>query len=557
MTNKKRYNIGLRARAKLLRGKTAEVLSTMAYLFMVVSVLLTVACAEEERPSAYQGTGMADLAFCVSTTRGTTTRMSDHSTQTDNNFRGIEEESLRLFPFSVQGEIGDGDVALSTSIVGMAPVDVTKHYFGNRGVKVPDETASFLCYAKATPETDKFANGAIEVTIPTTPNTSDILFTPEQIYKEKDGDKVKVDDKATAIAAYLTDIAKLLPPGSDVFRQFVNEGHLVACSSANVQKLSEWAAAKGADLSSLTSSYAPVYPASINLPEGAAAVKWNGASEAFEPQVMTTTEASINSLDRFVYPAELYYYANSRIKTSPVSLKEVYSNEQKWEDVLDEYETDNGIKDNSVHSIAIKDPLTYAVGCLQIGLVASNTLTDATGTTTITLGDNTFPLTAVFVSGQYAQRYSFTPKDDANEYIIYDKKVVDGISIGAAKTGTPTSATPTKHNSTLVLQSKDATNVRFALEFKNNSGNDFEGINGTIFKDTKFYLVGTIDVPRGETIDYKKRAFTKSYTTKGTVRITSLEEAYPYLPDLLDPRLEVGIKLITNWIQSTTTNVPL
>ena len=54
-----------------------------------------------------------------------------------------------------------------------------------------------------------------------------------------------------------------------------------------------------------------------------------------------------------------------------------------------------------------------------------------------------------------------------------------------------------------------------------------------------------------------KRVFTKGYTTVGTVRITSLEEAYTYLPDLLDPRLEVGIKLITEWIQSSTTNVPL
>ena len=83
------------------------------------------------------------------------------------------------------------------------------------------------------------------------------------------------------------------------------------------------------------------------------------------------------------------------------------------------------------------------------------------------------------------------------------------------------------------------------------------GNNGMVFPDTKFYLVGTIKVPTGQTEDYKKRAFTKAYTTQGTVTISSLKQAYTYLPDLLDPRLEIGIELVPTWIQSTTTNVPL
>ena len=114
------------------------------------------------------------------------------------------------------------------------------------------------------------------------------------------------------------------------------------------------------------------------------------------------------------------------------------------------------------------------------------------------------------------------------------------------------------YTNTLVLQSKDGTNVRFALEFTNNK-EDFEGANGTVFKDTKFYLVGTIEVTGGHTgsEEYKNRAFTKDYLTVGTVTINSLQQAYTYLPDLLDPRLEIGIKLIPKWIQSTTTNVPL
>ena len=158
---------------------------------------------------------------------------------------------------------------------------------------------------------------------------------------------------------------------------------------------------------------------------------------------------------------------------------------------------------------------------------------DAAGKT-ITLEDGTtenkdasFPLKAILISSQFVQGYDFTPKGEGDEYIIYDNQIKDyGISMGGSIVSIPT--TPSQYTNTLVLQTEDNENVRFALEFENNSGEDFEGINGKVFDGTKFYLVGTIEV-----------------------------DAYTYLPDLLDPRLEVGIQLVPNWIQVTTTNVPL
>ena len=536
------------------------------YLLTVLMTLSVLACSDEKELSHYdQDTGVS-LAFNLSTIRNIT-RMSDEITQ-QTGFRHIVDQ--KFLPFDTQGKIGLGEQSLGRYLTAIPENQNDNqtyyYYFEDRAVDIPLGTASFLCYAKASPDQDKFINGSVTATVaPVKPKTSDIEFSPEQIYTEKDdNDKVKVDAEATAIASYLTDIANIIKAASgensDNFRYFVNEGRPLASSSANVERLAAWATSK--EYTGIT-TYASDndYPANISLPDGAAVVKWNTTNKAFEPQVETTTETNINSLDRFIYPAELYYYANSRIKTSENSLKSVYSEKDTWESVLGEYEYDDGIMENSIHSVAIKDPLTYAVGCLQIGIVAGNSLTDAAGVT-ITLNDGTggteatFPLTAVFVSGQYAQNFDFTPKD-GDERIIYDKTITPSMSMGAAQSTTPTTATPSTYTNTLVLQSKDATDVRFALEFENNSGQDFEGRNGTVFNGTKFYLVGTIEVPNGETDDYKKRVFTKGYTTVGTVRITSLEEAYTYLPDLLDPRLEVGIKLITNWIQSSTTNVPL
>ena len=88
---------------------------------------------------------------------------------------------------------------------------------------------------------------------------------------------------------------------------------------------------------------------------------------------------------------------------------------------------------------------------------------------------------------------------------------------------------------------------------------EHEGANGIVFAGTKFYMVGTIEVTTGHTgdEDYMNRVFTKDRVTRGIVNISSLKQAYTYLPDLLDPRLEIGIKLVPEWIQATTTNVAL
>jgi hypothetical protein len=41
------------------------------------------------------------------------------------------------------------------------------------------------------------------------------------------------------------------------------------------------------------------------------------------------------------------------------------------------------------------------------------------------------------------------------------------------------------------------------------------------------------------------------------MKVTSLANAYSCMPDLLAPRLEIGVEVTTDWIQSTTTNVML
>ena len=538
-------------------------------LTALFTVLLMASCSPEEAlPTSEDSTS---LALCVSTARNAT-RMSDAITQQEGTpFREIQD--LWLFPFSsnnMSTALDGNAAAREMSIINSTHL----FYFDDKTAEIPEGTDRFLCYARAVPDNGgNFVNGYIKPTItdsenPVSPTT--ITFSPSQIYTETTtDDKPAVDPKATAIANYLTAIAKAIPSEKAAFFwQFVNKGHPIAASTNNAEKLANWAEAEGITLPTIDDATTIAdYPANISLPEGAAVVKWNTTDEKFEPQVETTTEANINSLNRFIYPAELYYYANSPIKTSKTSLRRHYENtaaDHTWADVLAEYDDGYGVMDNTVKSVAINDPLHYAVGLLQIKLLRSaSSLKDAAETpAVITLKDGktegedaTFPLTAVFVSGQYEQAFDFTPKGSI-EYIIYDKETT-GLSIGAAPT---VEAAATAHTNTLVLQSKDGASVRFALEFTNNSGTSFQGFNGTVFPNTKFYLVGNIDkITTGHSgaDEYKNRAFTKDYVTQGTVTISSLKQAYTYLPDLLDPRLEIGIQLVPNWIQATTTNVPL
>ena len=303
---------------------------------------------------------------------------------------------------------------------------------------------------------------------------------------------------------------------------------------------------------SITGSVSSITPTTVTFtPKGitASVLSENGLEViASEP----TDENNKNNENRFIYPPELYYYAFSTIKTSYNHQKSYYNLD--WSDVLSRYENDDATYVGDESSVAIKDPLHYAVGCLQIGLVANATLRDAEGKA-FTLSSGTFPLTGVFVTGQYEQNYDFTPKydDETKEFIIYDKDIT-GVSMGSSL-----AATPTVFSNTLVLQTNDGKGIRFALEFQNNTTEFFIGSNGKVDVGDKFYLVGTIQVTTGHAgaEAYKNRVFTKDYITQGIVKIESLKQAYTYLPDLMDPRLEVTLKLEPNWIQSTTTNVPL
>lgn len=556
-------------------------------LFVTMGMLVT-ACGNVDDLERAEEPVKASMAFAVSNTATPYTRLTETVIQ-KNEFRGLQD--MKFIPFNVQGPITVDDTPKLYQVTGTQTIfDGTnsKHYY-YKDCSFMQGVASFLVYARATVASGgKAVNGSLTATFPLDMAPAGISFSLEAIYPY-----TEAPNDAILIAKYLTDIAQTTGWATTedshlkaYYHNFIGQGSVapsvIASSSDNakayVTELQRLIALEPAselrtailntiDIEHLNTHIPADFPASIGLPDGAAAVRWEKpigkTAYEFVPQTVTTTEAPINSLTRFAYPAELYYYTNSQICASTLDNRESYYSNANWgtshddeNTVLSGFEYDPGIVSNNTKAIAIKQPLQYAVSRLDATFYAAQSqLPDADGTN-VEVTEKAFPLTGIIIGGQRPVGFDFKPEDDSdtNVSFVYDSKVNTNTNnapyyLSLAEQG------PIH---TLLLQDYDGKDEVVILEFTNNSAKDFKGVDGIIYKGTKFYLIGTIPAPTVEgSEDYKKRVFTQDFTTTVKMKIESLAKAYNVLPNLLSPRLEIGVRLTTDWIQSTPTTVEL
>lgn len=317
------------------------------------------------------------------------------------------------------------------------------------------------------------------------------------------------------------------------------------------------------------------YPNDLDLPDGAAAVRWTDVVEnevtvkKFVPQTVTTPDALINTINRFAYPPELYYYSNSRIKTSNT---EIQDNDPSWAKVLEQYPYDNAVVSGDTKAVAIKEPLQYGVAHLSATIAStSNNLPDADGNLIDVeyQSEPSFPVTGIIICGQRPVDFEFKVKTTAtgettgDELFIYDRHL--NTNTGGTpfylKFGDPASG-PFE---TLALQNEDGKDVTIMLELENQSGKNFKGEDGIVYKGTKFYLTGQVKLSGGsdtsvsasEKDDVKKRVFTQDHTTTVTMKVQTLAHAYNVMPNILSGRLEIGVDIKLDWVGTTPTTVIL
>lgn len=526
------------------------------------------------------------------------TRLADEVVQLNDYYRKITNFRFVALKDGVVSDCSVDNPSDSINYYSANQNEADFRYYHSHYCNMANGVNGCLVYAKADNSIKSDAivyNGSLKAVIPDGFNltaTSDIYFEPEPIYP----DATVVPAEATALADAMTGVVNALwRASSNVLLQnllgnFTNHGFNLPGSAASVKTwlkaLSDAAQAyldnppaaiddPGMDIlrqiqsdalaaaNNITLS-ATSYPKNLNLPDGAATIRWvdSETGKKFEPQLQTTTLDDINTVSRFVYPPALYYFVESGIRTSTASVTfNDYKGYSTWAAVLDaKFPTTYPLQvEANTKTVAIADPLQYAVARLALKVRANaedlkyregagNTISIKTTTEGVTT--NYFRLTGVIVSGQRLVNYQFKPASnlDSDMKFVYDTQVGNDFYL------TTTDFDNAKEFNTLLLQSCDGEDVKVILEFEYTGTQSFKCLNGYVYPNTRFYLVGELkmkDITPADPNnikDHEKRVFTQDYTTSVEMTVKTLEKAYNVLPSILAKNLEIGVQTTPKWV---------
>ena len=250
--------------------------------------------------------------------------------------------------------------------------------------------------------------------------------------------------------------------------------------------------------------------------------------------------------------------ANTTLKTSDNEdiVEEYKSANTTWNDIFSQYTYSSSVIQGAL-SVALKDPLQYGVGMLEINLnkASPELLPDSNGNY-VDVRNSNFPLTGIIIGEQKNQSYAFEPLLEGLSLYVYDNEVYDDSTPKAYIAGASSGLTFQPVH-TLVVQTEDAKDIHMALEFQNNSGADFYGFNKCrIAAGSKFYLLAKLEHASG-TGPSLPAVFVHDHITKVTFSINSLANAHNTIPELRDPQLEIGVIAQMEWVQAAPAEIPM
>lgn len=539
------------------------------------------------------------------------TRMSDVNTQNKNNFLGLVD--LEMFAF---GEDPTSEATSTRTIrigdnTGTNDNDAKRRLYSD--IAIPVGTTNMVLYTRAskkdnsTPNTNKtnFEAGSLtniytQFTDEAKPKLSEISFNLETIHSANDFDTQgkTILDVLNSIAQTQATINQTPIEWSNIsetnigtqgereilqnlYNKFVN---LKAGSEASVKRAIEDLKAavntqKLVDFTTLTNaiekncstrglSNVNGFPRGIGLPDGAAVLKFNSDSKEFAYEEVTTgipTGGNLVDHKTITYPSELAYFVSSPVVTSSSPKNKLtdlpdynawLGNKADWssyEDVI--------VKSNT-KLVVLKNPVQYGVACLKSKITCATTLLEDNAknfkfaaNNTLTVPTNGIEVKGILIGGQpQGVEWNFEPASSATfDHTIYDRDMNNGI---AAK------ISESKPNYTLVLDNRNSSTtapgqskVYVTVELENNMG-DFYGAEGLIPKDTRFYLVGELDLT-GKTTTTVDHVFVKDHTTVANFTITNLKKAYNHIPDMRTSKINVGLAVDLSWQEGIKFDVNL
>ena len=572
---------------------------------MGAMALTFVACSSEDEVAVnptFDGNAVKTQFTISLPSSYTRTRMTATNVQDAGNFLGLTE--MKLYPFvTTSTRTSDGEFTiLGNTVFSGAPVnlagDITEFDHAAAqdkwyDITIPVNTNAFLFYGKAKGEQgfDKGKMSATEELATSSDTPADKLsFSLVQIYedgkfntegaailtalnglKNVEGAVSTATDAATAKWGVVTEAQnKVLYDLYQAFstQQVAGSATSVAAmledlkASVETQTCGLATALATAIGEAITTVEGNDFTKTLNLPDGAAVLVAESGVFSYLETGNALNPAMQYATNKYVYPAELYYRANSPLRVSPDKQSENLTATMLWDDFVGDYydESAKAVLPTS-QSVAMFDQIQYAVANLKTfvkfaaaELEENLIVTPADATTTpatpaeyhkVTIPTDGYTLTGILVGGQRNVNWEFASVATDPEFVVYDKTPI------ASAIGT----TETLASHTLVLQTPGATDekVNVALEFVNN-GDDFCGIDGKLIpKGTKFYMIGQLDLAaaKAATVNSGKDArnyiFEQDFRTIAKFTISSLKNAYNVVPDLRTPKLEFGMSVNLEW----------
>ncbi len=313
--------------------------------------------------------------------------------------------------------------------------------------------------------------------------------------------------------------------------------------------------------------------------------------------------AASTSIYNVYYPVEICYFGNS-----PIRVTDDAHVEADYPQGITNWDTDSqwaaGVNNNTVawtknshvvsttRSVAMQQNINYGSALLKstVGYATTN-LQDNNHAIqleknpslpaseepnkVITVTANSFRLTGVLVGGQpETVGWDFTPVSGttfANN--VYDKAIASD-AIPVSGTSEP-NYTLVWDNWNATLQGNKQNDVYVALEFVNDTGEDFWGNKNIVRNGGTFYIIGKLDPDAGlstsdrsEGITWpdaalqnlppydgsgntikERRVFIQDYMTTANFKLneTSLQHAYATVPDLRSTQISLGLSVDLHW----------
>lgn len=501
----------------------------------------------------------------------------------------INQDSIKSTDTRLGDNIALGDISAASELGAASNAKVYSN------VSIPLTTASFLFYAKSAKSgTNKFETGSLTAKDMANANQpADFHFDLETIITTLA--TATADAKAVALLAYLNSVAdasdgthawkeydvadpvtydpamaamfveykKLHVLSSDGIARMMSDFYtsLYPMSTTLATNLKAAIAAGGTITGNATDGFTVAlaadktgYPDNLKLPKESVHIKW--ASTAFQCcSEADYTAGNHANPSQLTYPAALWYYSNSPIKTSNQSEKDNYNATNTWAQILALH--DDAVAVNTrTRAVAIKNPIQYGVARLDVQVkLQDGVLEDNTPVTPQEITCASYPVTAILVGGQKNVDYNFHPIG-TDVYTIYDNSMTAPTLTPATTMNATTSYSAM--NSTLVLETVGGDgsdkDVRIAVELENASGKDFIGVDGCLIPaGGKFYVVANLSAAASS--ETNKKVFKQDYTTTAKLNLKSLKNAYNTIPDLRTPKLELGFSVDLNWTPGHTYEI--